>query len=189
MKGKSKDFFNAQRQVLSTQQATLKTNVNISSKCLQASYAISLRAAKCKTLHTVVQELVVPSAISVALIMFDDKIVSQIKAIHCSDKTVQRRIVEMAADVTDPVVEKTVLVKQFALQLDESTDISNEVELVAFVRVPDKVQIVGHILFCKSIKGNTNGGSVFEVINDIFNKQKSSGGSGVKLYVQMAEQP
>jgi hypothetical protein len=30
-------------------------------------------------------------------------------------------------------------VKQFSLQLDESTDISNEAELVAFVRVPDKV--------------------------------------------------
>jgi hypothetical protein len=80
MKGKLKDFFNAKREDLSTQQATLKTNVNISSKCLQASYAISLHAAKCKTPHTVVQELVVPSAIEIASIMFD-KIVSQIKAI------------------------------------------------------------------------------------------------------------
>jgi hypothetical protein len=42
----------------------------------------------------------------------------------------------MAADVADQVVEKLVLAKQFALQLDESTDISNEAELVAFVRVP-----------------------------------------------------
>jgi hypothetical protein len=33
-KGKSKDFLNAKRQDLSTQQATLKTNINISSKCL-----------------------------------------------------------------------------------------------------------------------------------------------------------
>jgi hypothetical protein len=49
--------------------------------------------------------------------------------------------------VTDQVVEKTVLVKRFALQLHESTDISNEAELVAFVRVPDKVEIVEHILF------------------------------------------
>jgi isochorismate synthase EntC len=71
--------------------------------------------------------------------MFDDKTVSQIKAIPCSDNTVQRRIVEMVADVTDQVVEKIVLAKQFALQLDEITDISNEAELVAFVRVPVKV--------------------------------------------------
>jgi hypothetical protein len=69
-------------------------------------------------------------------------------------------------------VEKTVLAKQFALQLDESLDISNDSELVAFVRVPDKVEIVEHILFCKSLKGNANGRAVFEVINDFFNEQK-----------------
>jgi hypothetical protein len=62
--------------------------------------------SECKTPHTVVQELVVPSAIEIASIMFDDRIVSQIKAIPCSDNTVERRIVEMAADVTDQVVEK-----------------------------------------------------------------------------------
>jgi hypothetical protein len=99
MKGKSKDFFNAKRQDLSTQQATLKTNVNISSKCLQASYAISLYAAKCKTPHTVVQEPVVLSTIEIASIIFDDKIVSQIKTINCPDNNVQRRTVEMAADM------------------------------------------------------------------------------------------
>jgi hypothetical protein len=36
---------------------------------------ISVRAAKCKTPHTVVQELVVPSTIEIASVMFDDKIV------------------------------------------------------------------------------------------------------------------
>jgi hypothetical protein len=117
----------------------LKINVNVSSKCLQSSYAISLRAANCKIPHTVIQELVVPTAIEIALIMFDDRIVSQIKAIPCSDGIVQRRIVEMAADMTDQVVEKIVLAKQFTLQFNESTDIPNEAELVAFVRVPDKV--------------------------------------------------
>jgi hypothetical protein len=38
--------------------------------------------------------------------MFDDKIVSQIKETPSSDNTVQRRIVEMATDVTDQVVKK-----------------------------------------------------------------------------------
>jgi hypothetical protein len=66
-----------------------------------------------------------------------------------------------------------VLAKQFALQLDESTDISNEAELVAFMRVPDKVEIVEHILFCKPLKGIATGRAVFEVINDFFNEQKN----------------
>jgi hypothetical protein len=67
----------------------------------------------------------------------------------------------MAADVTDKVVEKIVLATQFALQLDESTDISNEAELMEFVGVPDKVEIVEHILFCKSLNGNATGRGVF----------------------------
>jgi hypothetical protein len=94
----------------------------------------------------------------------------------------------MAADAIDQVVEKIVLAKKFALLLDESTDISNEAELVTFVRVPNKVEIVEHILFCNSLKGNATGRVVYEVLNYFLNKQKSSG-SGVKLYVQMAEQP
>jgi hypothetical protein len=139
---------------------TVKTNVNISPKCLQASHSMSLRAAKCKIPHSVVQELVLPSATEIASIMFDDKIVSQTKAIPCSDNTVQRRTVEMAADVADQVVQKILLAKQFALQLG-STDISNEAELVAFDRVPDEIKIVERILFCNFLKGNATGRAVF----------------------------
>jgi hypothetical protein len=43
---------------------------------------------------------------------------------------------------------------------------------MAFVRVPDKVEIVEHILFCKSLKRNATGRAVFEAINNFFNKQK-----------------
>jgi hypothetical protein len=77
---------------------------------------------------------------------------------------VQKRIVEMPADVTDQVVEKIVQAQQFGYELNESTYISNEAELVAFVRVPDDVNILEHILFCKSLKGNATGGAIFEVI-------------------------
>jgi oligoribonuclease (3'-5' exoribonuclease) len=45
--------------------------------------------------------------------MFDDGTASQVKAIACSDNTEQRRIVEMAAGVTDHIVEKMVQGKQF----------------------------------------------------------------------------
>jgi hypothetical protein len=75
-------------------------------------YAVSVRTAKFKTPHTIVEELVIPSATEIASIMFDNKIASQIKAIPCSDTTVQRRTVEMAADVTDKVVDKIVQEKR-----------------------------------------------------------------------------
>jgi hypothetical protein len=73
-----------------------------------------VHAAKFKTPHAVVEEHVIPSAIEIASIMFDNKIASQIKAIPCSGSAipVQRRIVELAADVTDKVVEKIVQAKR-----------------------------------------------------------------------------
>jgi hypothetical protein len=43
----------------------------------------------------------------------------------------------MSAHVADQVVHKTVQSKQFALPLNESTDTSNEAQLVAFVLVPE----------------------------------------------------
>jgi hypothetical protein len=58
MKGKSTVFSMPKDKIYQHSRQHLK--VNISSECLQASYAISLRAAKCKTPHTVVQHLVVP---------------------------------------------------------------------------------------------------------------------------------
>jgi hypothetical protein len=40
------------------------------------------------------------------------------------------------------------------------------------VRAPDDVEILGCILFCKSLKGNAGGRAAFEVINDFFIEQK-----------------
>jgi hypothetical protein len=90
MKGKSKHFINAKRKDLSAQQAAFKTNVNISSECLQASYAISLHVVKCKTPHTAVEEFMVLYAIENASIVFNDKTELQITATPCFDNIVQR---------------------------------------------------------------------------------------------------
>lgn len=55
--------------------------------------------------------------------MYDDKTTSQTKEIPCSDNIVQRKIVEMAADVSDQFLgrEKIVQAKQFTFLLDESS--------------------------------------------------------------------
>jgi hypothetical protein len=41
-----------------------------------------------------------------------------------------------------------------------------------FVRVPDDVENLQCVLFCKSLKGNAGGRAAFEVINDFFIEQK-----------------
>jgi len=44
--------------------------LNISSKCVQALYAISLHAVKCKTPYTIVGEFVIHTAIEISSIMY-----------------------------------------------------------------------------------------------------------------------
>jgi hypothetical protein len=65
--------------------------------------------------------------------------------------------------------------------------ISNGAQLLVSVQVPNDVEILAHILFCKSVEEKATGRAIFEGINDIFSEQKSSG-SGVNLYAQMTQQ-
>jgi hypothetical protein len=102
---KVKAVFNAKRQNLSKQRATITTNLNVPSKCFQARYVIFLFVAKCQTPYNVVEELVIPSAIRIASIIFHDKIPAQIQAVSAFDNSMHRRIIEMAAGVTKEVVE------------------------------------------------------------------------------------
>lgn len=57
----------------------------------------------------------------------------------------------MGTDIVEQVVGK--LSDSFSLQLDESTDVSGNAQLVAFVRYVDTDDIYEHILFCKSLRG------------------------------------
>ncbi|XP_067231521.1 zinc finger BED domain-containing protein 5-like [Chanodichthys erythropterus] len=74
----------------------------------------------------------------------------------------------MAEDIVTQVVEKLKQATSFALQLDESTDISGESQLVAFVRYKDKDEIDEHILFCKPMLGKTTGEDIFNAVDSFF---------------------
>uniref|UniRef100_A0A8C4RV02 Uncharacterized protein n=1 Tax=Erpetoichthys calabaricus TaxID=27687 RepID=A0A8C4RV02_ERPCA len=147
----------------------LKTR-SVPDKCLQASYALSLLAAKQNKPHTVVEKLVLPSAIEIVSIMFNDKMASVLKSIPCSDNTVQRRIKDISEDLIPQVVEKIIAAKEFSMQLDESTDISGEAQLVVFVRVPDSEDIIEHILLCRPLPERTTGEEIFKHIDDFFHE-------------------
>ncbi len=74
----------------------------------------------------------------------------------------------MGTDIVD-VVEK--LGGSFSLQLDESTDVSGNAQLIAFVRYIDTDDICEHVLFCKSLEGNTTGENIFNInVNSFFCK-------------------
>ncbi|KAJ4941766.1 hypothetical protein JOQ06_011640 [Pogonophryne albipinna] len=74
----------------------------------------------------------------------------------------------MSVNIIGQVVNKIKLAGQFALQLDEMTDVSGEAQLLSFVRYKDASDINEHILFCKTLPGKTTGEELFQVIDSFF---------------------
>ena len=98
--------------------------------------------------------------------MLDKTAADKFNAIPLSNNTVSRRVDVVATDIVDQVVAK--LTGSFALQLDESTDVSGSAQLVGFVRYRDADDIAEHILFCKSMQGRTTGKDIFNVVDAFF---------------------
>uniref|UniRef100_A0A8C4GG45 DUF4371 domain-containing protein n=1 Tax=Dicentrarchus labrax TaxID=13489 RepID=A0A8C4GG45_DICLA len=132
----------------------------------QASYAVSLLVAKAKKPFTIAEDLLPPAAAVPAETMLDKNAAEKLKTVPLSNDTICRRVDTMGTDIVEQVVGK--LSDSFSLQLDESTDVSGNAQLVAFVRYVDTDDIYEHILFCKSLEGKTTGEDIFNVVNAAF---------------------
>ena len=141
-----------------------------SERAIQASYAVSLLVAKAKKPLTIVEELLLPAAKVLVETMIDKTAADKFNAVPLSNDTVSRRVDLVATDIVDQIVAK--LIGSFALQLDESTDVSGSAQLVGFVRYRDADDIAEHILFCKSMQGRSTGKDIFNVV-DAFCVEKS----------------
>lgn len=163
--GKTEDFYKRKLTGFKSGQTVMKTAANISSKALEASYAVSLLVAKSKKPHTIVEQLILPAAAVLAEKMIDKKATDAFKTVPMSNNTVSRRIADMSHNIVEQVVSKLKRAGQFALQLDEMTDVSGEAQLLGFVRYKDETDITEHVLFCKTLSGKTTGEEIFQVID------------------------
>ncbi|XP_040197495.1 zinc finger BED domain-containing protein 5-like [Rana temporaria] len=85
--------------------------------------------------------------------MLGPEAAKKIAKVPLSDNTISRRINDMSADIESVVLEK--IREKFALQLDESTDISGHAQLLANVRFVDGDAIRENFFFCKALPEKT----------------------------------
>lgn len=135
-----------------------------SAKALKASYAVSLLVAKSKKPFTIAEDLLLPAVVVLAETMLDKNAADKLKTVPLSNGTVCRRVDTMGTDIVD----QGKLGGSFPLQLDESTDVSGNTQLIAFVRYIDTDDICEHVLFYKSLEGKTTGEDIFNVDNAFF---------------------
>ena len=147
------------------QQATLlsRSTTNVSENSLELSYQIAEILAKAQVPHTLAERVIVPVLKLVANSPVDKK---EFTKIPLSNSTIGRRIEDMSADIESVVINKIKTGGKFALQLDESTDVSGHAQLLANVRFIDGDIIRENYLFCKQLPGKTTGEEVFRVTSE-----------------------
>ena len=101
--------------------------------------------------------------------------------ISVSNDTVSRRINEISLNIKEQVVDEIKKSPLFTIQLDESTDVSQFSQLLAFVRYVHEGNFKEEFLFCKPLKLNTRAEDVLKAVNDFFNKNDLDWGNLVGI--------
>ena len=141
MMSKNRSFFESKlsslkRQKLDQTGMFWRTN----KAAVHASYAIALHVAKTKKPHNIGETLLKPCILESVKLVLGEKASQTIKQISLSNDTIKSRIHEMSDNIKSKVLSKIVSSPVFALQLDESTDISN---LYSYLSMSDMLQMKG----------------------------------------------
>ena len=99
---------------------------------------------------------------------------AKLKTVSLSNNTVENRIEEMSIDIADQVISG---VKNsnfgFSMQLDESTDITNNAQLLDYVRYTTQDNDVKtELLMSEELSSTTKEKDVFEVLDNFFKQNE-----------------
>ena len=121
----------------------------LSDKAQEASYAVTEIVASRMKSHTIAESVILPTCKQIVKIMFGEDAVSELSKISVSDNTINRCIEDMSENIECNIKSKILKHEFFALQVDESTDITGKAQLLAFVCFIDDEGNVEDFLCCK----------------------------------------
>ena len=137
-------------------------------KITEVSYRIAYKIAENKKAHIIGEELIKPCIVESAHLLLGEDAAAKMNKIPLSNTTIRGRVKEMSADILSQVIINLQETQFFSLQLDESTDVSNCAQLIAYVRYIGDENIIDEFLFCKSLETTTRGEDIFRVLQNFF---------------------
>ncbi|XP_042228307.1 zinc finger BED domain-containing protein 5-like [Homarus americanus] len=137
---------------------------------VEASYEVSIEIAKKKKAYTIDETLIKPCALKMVKRVLGKASERKIQQISLSDDAVKRRISEMSDDIMKQVIQeiKSSPTGMFAVQLDESADVSSCAQLLVFVRYVFLSDIKDEYLFCTQLETTTTALDVMEKLTSFF---------------------
>lgn len=112
---------------------TMKTVLATNSEYLRASFLVAYKIAKTGRPYNIAEELILPTAKDMVSCVLGDKFSKLLDKIPLSNDTIARRIHKMAEDVENQLAQR-LQNNHYAIQVDESIDISGLSNLLGFDR-------------------------------------------------------
>lgn len=156
-------FFEVIAKNLSLSQTTL--TFEPASKSNEVSLRLSYLIGSAGEAHTIGERLIKPCLIEATRCLLGEEKAENFQAIALSNNTVSRRIHDLASWLEAEVCSEMRGTSHWALQLDESTDVSGSAILLAFVRYVHEFKVCEELLFCKALEGRTTGEAIFDRVD------------------------
>lgn len=167
-KSKPVEFFQNELVNKTSQITSLAKFTKLTDNLLKASFEVAFMIAKSKKPYTIAEELILPAAIKICEIIHSDKIANPLKSIPISNDSINRRIDSMGYNIKSKLITRIKQSTYFAIQLDESTDITNYAKLMVFVRYAHNFEIYDDLLFLGEFLTTTKGIDIFLKVNEFF---------------------
>ena len=139
-------YFGAMRESLETKTIEHRNLTPAVSKCCGELHEFSLMITKAKKTQRISEIPMKPSILQAAKRLLLEKSYHILAKISLSDSKVKDRIDEMAKDIKTQMVEKVKSSSVFAIQHDETTEISQRSQLLVYTQFIWKVCGKGHVL-------------------------------------------
>ncbi|KAJ4447800.1 hypothetical protein ANN_09808 [Periplaneta americana] len=121
------------RELLDSQKFLAQSSCSTNEKATEASFIVSYRMAQAGESHKIAKKLIKPCAIDMVKCMINEKEAKQLSFMPLSNDTVARRSQDMAAYVKEEL-NRRLRSCQFALEIDESSDVVDLAVVLVFVR-------------------------------------------------------
>nr|XP_027201527.1 zinc finger BED domain-containing protein 5-like [Dermatophagoides pteronyssinus] len=170
---KDETYFKKCLSMKGKQVKAFEKHVCVSEKAQLVSYLIAELVAKKFKPHNLAEEIIYPACNIIVKTMIGESAANDICKIPFSNDTIHRRIIDMSNNI-EKTTAKSLECTSFALQIDETTDITGKAQLIAFVRFIHENEIINQFLCCREIPESTTGHNIYNILNTYFDENKIS---------------